>query len=120
MKTTQKEAVSMPAHPFEAFGVALCLIRSLRPVLATIRQHDKKLAAQLENAANSVGLNLCEGRRRTGGDRLHFWRIAGGSADEVRAGLYLAEAWGHVDAAAVLPCLAHTDSLLAITWKLTH
>ena len=80
----------MPKHPFEAFEVALALIRSLRPVLSKLRQHDKKLADQIENAANSVGLNLCEGRRRTGRDKLHFWRLAGSSADEVRGGLFLA------------------------------
>lgn len=110
----------MPKHPFQAFEVSLALIRSLRSVLAKLRQRDKKLAEQLENAANSIGLNLCEGRRRTGRDKLHFWRLAGSSADEVRGGLYLAEAWGHVAAHQLLESLDHVDSLLAITWKLTH
>ena len=110
----------MPKHPFEAFNVALALIRSLRPVLAKLRSRDKKLAQQIEDAANSVGLNLCEGRRRVGRDRLHFWRLAGGSADEVRGGLYIAEAWGHICAEEVVPSLALNDHLLALTWKLTH
>ena len=110
----------MPKHPFQAFELALTLIRSLRPVIATIRQHDKKLADQLKDAANSIGLNLCEGRRRTGRDRLHFWRLAGSSADEVLGGLYMAEAWGHVAADSLVETLAHLDKLLAVTWTLTH
>ena len=110
----------MPKHPFHAFELALALIRSLRPVLTRLRQHDKKLSEQIETAANSIGLNLCEGRRRTGRDKLHFWRLAGSSADEVRGALYLAEAWGHVEANDLVESLAHLDSLLAITWKLTH
>lgn len=110
----------LPKHPFEAFNIALALIRSLRPLLAQIRQHDKKLASQMEDAANSIGLNLCEGRQRIGRDRLHFWRIAGGSTDEVRAGLYMSEAWGHVASENLAQALELTDRLIAITWKLTH
>ena len=110
----------MPKHPFQAFELALALIRSLPPVLATVRQHDKKLVAQLEDAANSIGLNLCEGRRRIGRDRLHFWRLAGSSADEVLGGLYMAEAWRHIAAEALVEPLAYLDKLLAITWTLTH
>ena len=120
MKPTPKQAISLPRHPFEAFNLALELIRGLRPVLAKIRRGDKKLAGQIEEAANSIGLNLCEGRRRTGRDKKHFWRIAASSADEVRGGLYLAEAWGHVAPSEVLDSITHADSILAITWKLTN
>ena len=110
----------MPKHPFLAFELALQLIRGLPPVLAKVRQRDKKLADQLENAANSIGLNLCEGRRRIGRDKLHFWRIAGSSAEEVRGGLHLAEAWGHIEAEDVIASLGILDRILAITWTLTH
>jgi len=61
---------------FAAFDVSLELIRSLREVIVRIHRHDPALGTQLRKAAASVPLNLSEGRRRNGADRLHFWRIA--------------------------------------------
>jgi len=60
---------------FDAFEVSLVLVRSLRAALTRLATHDASLATQLRRAAASVPLNLNEGRRRTGKDRLHFWRI---------------------------------------------
>ncbi len=105
---------------FEAFDLALDAIRNLVAPLATISQHDPDLARQLRRAAASVALNLQEGRRRQGRDRLHLWRVAAGSADEVVAGLRVAEAFGVVTAEAIAPALARCDRVLAITWTLTH
>ena len=126
MKTTQKQAISSIQsdsgrhHRFEAFELALSLIRSLRAPLARIEQRDKGLAKQLREAAASVALNLAEGRRRAGKDRLHHFRIAAGSAEESRASLRVADAWGYVAEEAVTESLQYIDSILAITWKLTH
>jgi len=106
--------------PFDAFDVALELIRSLREPLASIAARDPSLAQQLRRAAASVPLNLAEGRRRSGRDRIHLWRIAAGSADEVVASLRVAEAFGHLDAAAAAPALALCDRVLAMLWRLTH
>lgn len=106
--------------PFDAFDVALDLIRALREPLATIAQRDPDLAQQLRRAAASVPLNLSEGRRRSGKDRLHLWRVAAGSADEVAASLRVAEAWGHIPASAIAPALALCDRILAMTWRLTR
>ncbi len=61
-----------------------------------------------------------EGRRRHGRDRIHLWRVAAGSADEVVASLRVAEAWGHVDAASIAPALGLCDRVLAMLWRLTH
>ena len=105
---------------FQAFDVALDLIRQLREPLAAIAQRDPSLAQQLQRAAASVPLNLSEGRRRQGRDRLHLWRVAAGSADEVVASLRVAEAWGHVDADLIAPALALCDRVLAMLWRLTH
>ena len=66
--------------PFDAFDVALDMIRRLREPLAAITERDPALAQQLRRAAASVPLNLSEGRRRQGRDRLHLWRVAAGSA----------------------------------------
>ncbi|HEV8325537.1 MAG TPA: hypothetical protein VG389_28270 [Myxococcota bacterium] len=61
-----------------------------------------------------------EGRRRAGKDRLQSYRIAAGSADEVRAALLVAAAWGWLPEPALAAPLALLDRLLALTWRLTH
>ena len=106
--------------PFDAFDLALEMIRPLRQPLTAITERDPSLAQQLRRAAASVPLNLSEGRRRLGRDRLHLWRVAAGSADEVVASLRVAEAWGHVDAASIAPALGLCDRVLAMLWRLTH
>jgi len=106
--------------PFDAFEVALELVRSLREPLATLDQRDPSLAQQLRRAAASVPLNLGEGRRRTGRDRIHLWRVAAGSAGEVVAALRVAEAFGHLPASSVVPALGFCDRVLAMLWRLTH
>lgn len=106
--------------PFQAFDVSLEMIRQLRQPLAALTQRDPSLAHQLQRAAASVPLNLSEGRRRLGRDRLHLWRVAAGSADEVVASLRVAEAFGHLDAASIAPALGLCDRILAMLWRLTH
>ena len=91
---------------------------ALRPVLGELLKSDRSLADQLRRAASSVVLNIAEGNRRTGKDRLHFFRIAAGSAAEARAALEVARAWGMVGAAPVAE--AELDRVLAMLWRLTH
>jgi four helix bundle protein len=106
--------------PFDAFDVSLALLRSLRSLLDKIAQHDGNLASQIRRAAASVPLNLREGRCRKGRDRLHLWRVAQGSADEIAAAVKVAEAFGYVDADDIAEPLAFLDRLLAMCWRLTH
>jgi four helix bundle protein len=103
-----------------ALDVSLDLIRRLRSPVSALARRDPSLADQLRRAASSVSLNLAEGSRREGKDRLQHWRIAAGSADEVVAGLRVAEAWGHLEPAEVQPLLALGDRLLGMLWGLTH
>jgi four helix bundle protein len=70
--------------------------------------------------ASRVPLNLAEGRRRVGKDRLHHFRIAAGSAAEVRVALLVARAWGDLEARDVEEALLLLDRLLAMLWRLTH
>ena len=105
---------------FQALEIAIELNRSLRQPLETIARHDPSLATQLRRAASSVPLNLAEARRRAGGDRLHQFRVAAGSADEVTACLRVAEALGYVELNAVTDALDRADRVRAIVWKLTH
>ena len=106
------------SHPFHVYGVALGLVSALRSELEELAKADRSLADQLRRAASSVVLNIAEGNRRTGKDRLHFFRIAVGSAAEVRAALEVARVWGMIGVAPAAE--AELDRLLAMLWKLTH
>ena len=103
---------------FVAYQVSLELVEGLRAVVERLRRHDRELGDQLRRAATSVALNLAEGQRREGGDRVRFFRIASGSAGEVRATLEVARAWGWmVDDEQILPIL---DRLLGLLWGVTR
>lgn len=66
----------------EAAGVAIKLVmRAPAPL--------RSIADQAIRSASSVAANLAEGHGRCGRDRLHFWRIAYGSAKEVDSHLRL-------------------------------
>jgi four helix bundle protein len=108
------------AQLFVAFEVALEVIRSLRGVVAVVRRHSGKVADQIIDAASSSAANLAEGNRRVGRDRLHFFRIAAGSADETRAHLRVAMAWGWVADKDVALTLQLLDRELGLIWGLTH
>ena len=96
------------------------MIRSLRSVVALVRKHNGRLADQIERAASSVPSNVAEGNRRQGKDRLHFFRIAAGSADETRTHLQVALAWGWVSERDIEAPLRLVDRELALLWGLTH
>ena len=106
--------------PFDAYTYSIELVRLVRPLVERIATRDRSLADQIRRAASSVALNLAEGRRRAGRDRLQLWRVAGGSAAEVRAALEVADAWGYLDGGAAAEAVALCDRLGAITWRLTH
>ena len=108
------------ARDFIAFETALRIIEALRPAVSVIRRQEPDLANQIVRAASSVAANLAEGNRRQGKDRLHFFRIAAGSADETRAHLRVALAWGWIRPAEIERALDLLDQELAMLWRLTH
>jgi four helix bundle protein len=71
--------------PFETLVVAQQLIPAVKPLIDRIRVRDTDLARQMQRAAASIALNAAEGRRRFGGDRRHLFRVALGSAAELRS-----------------------------------
>ena len=105
-------------NSFHAYEAALALVGALKPMLEGLTQKDRALTDQMRRAASSVVLNLAEGSRRAGKDRVHFFRIAAGSAAEVRAALDVARISWEIDAAA--EAVAQMDRVLAMAWRLTH
>ena len=105
---------------FIAYKIALEATRRLGPNLTAIRRRDRDLDKQLRRAAQSVVLNLAEGNRRRGQDRVHLFRIAAGSAAEVQAGLDIAVAWGYLSEIQADPTRDQLDQLLAVCWRLTE
>ena len=81
---------------------------------------NRDLASQIKRAASSVALNLAEGRRRSGGDRLQAWRVAAGSNDECRVALKVAIGWGWIAEADVAEALALHDRLAAMLHRMTR
>jgi four helix bundle protein len=103
---------------FIAYEVSVQLITSLRELVPLIERSDRDLADQMRRAASSVVLNLAEGQRSAKGNKQKHYAIAHGSANEVKAALDVAQAWGWIDdARAPRETL---DRLLAILWRLTH
>ncbi len=105
---------------FEALELALSAVRSLRPLVPSIRRRDPRLATHIRDAASSIALNLGEGNRRAGRDRIHLWRIASGSAEEVRTALRVALAWGYLAERQTVEAQRQIDQLQAVLWKLTR
>jgi four helix bundle protein len=101
---------------FASYEVSLQLIEVVKPLLVRIKMYDGDLERQLRRAATSVVLNLGEGRKRVGKDRIHLFRIAEGSAGEVEAGLEAALRWGYIDE---VPREV-ISRLLGLIWGLTH
>ncbi|MBW2507021.1 MAG: four helix bundle protein [Deltaproteobacteria bacterium] len=96
------------------------IVRELAPVVVLIRQQDAKLGDQLRRAAQSVVLNIAEGRGNDAGNARLRFATACGSAKEVRAALGVASDWGYVEPRAVEPLDRRLDRVCAITWCLSR
>ena len=105
---------------FDALEVSLETVAALRKPLAVIRCEDADLYRQLKRAGSSMSLNIAEGGRRVGKDRKHHWRVAAGSADEVRVALRTAVAWGDLDIALTTRSFQLLDRVIAMLWKMTQ
>ena len=105
-------------HRFRAFSLSLNIIRALKPLWGKIRRFDASLAKQLRTAGSSVSLNLAESRGRVGKDRIHFFRIAAGSAEEVVGCLLVAEAWGHLSESDIAEVVEQVEHLLNMLRRL--
>jgi four helix bundle protein len=119
LRWARHETCAVAAPTFQVLDVAHALVDSLWDPHAVLRLRNPSLAGQLLRAASSVPLNIAEGNRRVGEDRLHIWRQAAGSADEVRTALRVAISWRQLRAADVEPALECCDRVLAMLYRLT-
>ncbi len=105
---------------FDALEISLETLDALREPLRVLRSKDGDLYRQVRRAGASMTLNIAEGRRRVGKDRKHLWRVALGSADEVRAALRTAVAFGDLDPYEINQSLDLLDRVIAMLWKMTR
>ncbi len=105
---------------FDVERVSYELIASLRPLLPRIQRRDRALAVQLTRAASSISLNVSEANYSDPGNRRARFFTAAGSANETRAALRVASAWGHLRASEAQGPLILLDRILAMLWKLTR
>ena len=106
--------------PFDALEVAIQLVAALRQPLGRMKKRDANLADQADRAADGIALQLSEGRKRVGKDRLNRYRMAAGSADELQTALKLALAKEHLAPTELAAALALLDRVLAMCWRLCH
>ena len=103
---------------FVAEELAVQIIAALRPLLPKIR--NKRLRDQMEEAADSILQNVCEGNYREGADKPYHFTVALGSADEVRACLRGSIAKQNLSADECAAALALIDRQKAVTYRLIH
>jgi len=105
---------------FDVLEMSLTVMDRLAEVEVKVRLRRKSLADQIGRAAESIGLNISEGRERAGLDRTDLYRKAAGSAGELTTALRIAVSRRYITPAD----FAHVDEALdrvrAMLWKLTH
>jgi four helix bundle protein len=105
---------------FHVAELSFELVEELRPLMARIRGRDRALADQLMRAANSVALNIEEGRGSDPGNQRARFFTALGRAKESRAALRLATGWRHVQVGEAQAANLLLERIIAMLWKLTH
>lgn len=100
--------------------ISLQMVAALRPLVGRIKKQDRSLAEQLVRAASSVCLNVAEADYSDPGNKRARLFTAAGSANEARAALRVAVAWGYCTPAESSAPLALLDRIVAVLWRLTH
>ena len=105
---------------FDALEMSHAVMEQLAVVEPKIRMRRKSLADQIGRAAESVCLNLAEGRMRAGLDRADIFRRASGSAAELTTALRLCCSRRYITPAEYAAIDACLDRVRAMLWQLTH
>ena len=106
--------------PFYALEMSLAVLDQLATLEPKIRMKRKSLADQIGRAAESVALNVSEGRARAGLDRADIFRRAAGSAGELTTGLRIARSRRYITPDEFAAIDAPLDRVRAILYRLTH
>ena len=102
------------------YSVALDMIREIKPVIDDVRRHDRELANQMKDAAQSAVLNIAEGDRSHGRNQLVRYSTAAGSSKETRAAVSIALAWGYTSEHRASAADQRLDRMLGLLWGLCH
>ena len=105
---------------FETAAVARQIGRCIEQPMIAIKRRNAELGDQLQRATISLVLNVNEASKRIGKDRINRFRIAAGSAKEMKGGLELALDWHLIAEASLSECLQLLDRVLAMLWRLEH
>ena len=105
---------------FEVLEMSLTVMDRLAEIETKVRLRRKSLADQMGRAAESIGLNISEGRERAGLDRADHYRKAAGSAGELTMAMRIAVNRRYITQADFDHVEAVLDRVRAILWRLTH
>src|SRR5438445_3055540 len=105
---------------FDVLEMSLTVMDRIAGVETRVRPRRKSLADQIGRAAESIGLNVAEGRERAGLDRPDLYRRAAGSAGELTFALRIAKARGYITQADFDHVDEALDRVRAMLWSLTH
>ena len=105
---------------FDCLEVSLKVLERLAPIEVAIRRKNHGLAKQLTRAAESVWLNLAEGRARKDGDQRRHYEMAAGSASELSMALRIAKSRSYISEAAYRSVDEPLDRVRAMLYRLTH
>jgi four helix bundle protein len=105
---------------FEVLEMSLTIMDRIANVEDKVRPKRKSLADQIGRAAESIGLNIGEGRERRGGDRRYHYEVAAGSAGELTIALRVAKSRRYITQADYDEVDEALDRVRAMLWRLTH
>ena len=105
---------------FHVEELTLELIHALKPLVPRIRRNDRSLADQIVRAASSIALNIAEAQYSDPGTRKSRFHSAAGSANETRAALRVAIAWGYFAQPDAQPATALLERIVPMLWKLAR
>jgi four helix bundle protein len=105
---------------FHVEELTVQLVETLKPLVPRIRRHDRSLADQMVRAASSIALNIAEAQYSDPGTRKARFHTAAGSANETRAALRIAAAWGYFAEPEAARAAALLERIVPTLWKLAR
>ena len=105
---------------FDTLEMSIAVLERVAPIEAKVRTRRKSLADEIGRAAESIALNVSEGRQRAGLDRTDFYRRAAGSAAELTTALRVARIRGCISGDDFARIDEVLDRVRAMLWRLTH